>query len=445
MVATELTKAPSDEEYIMTEDDQRDELDTAESEDLDADTLAALLQRYKSSVTVSMSSSVDDDDTSQHLQKTESTDIDVNKADDGGDDTNDDVDDDDLDEDEYVARANDIINKYKTRYSLSDDSEQFSADPHEDEDGIDEGKASESFRECVEKEIAEDLKKETPLKIEEEESEEEGEETVQDDVFEEVKSLEDVNIGDEEIAANLSNIDAEVEESASEATDGTEDLEEMITKLMQENNDLKKKKELERKKELQKRINDLAQENAKLKKSSDPVPQRSALANMACKFDDAVTSAMTKVSKIMVCAPAEDDICDPEDDLTTVSDECSPQYETGVCDVGSDSFGQFEHGLKAFSSFSHVTDENMHLQSAPARPSTYQLKMQAYNEKYKAEDSNQPVKTTPATTIDAALQEARIATGAATDDSLYEAMRRVEEAKQFIKNRSVLKATQVNL
>jgi regulator of protease activity HflC (stomatin/prohibitin superfamily) len=96
-------------------------------------------------------------------------------------------------------------------------------------------------------------------------------------------------------------------------------------------------------------------------------------------------------------------------------------------------------------------DENLNLQSA-ARRNAYNMKMQAYNEKYHPhapEESKPPMSDHPVSLIDATLLEARIATGEATNattaDSLDEAMRRVEEAKQFIKNRSLLKTqTQAN-
>ena len=64
----------------------------------------------------------------------------------------------------------------------------------------------------------------------------------------------------------------------------------MMAQLMKENEKLKKKKEL------QKRIDDLAKENQKLKESTNEAPQRSALASVACKFDDAVSGTQEKTS-----------------------------------------------------------------------------------------------------------------------------------------------------
>jgi hypothetical protein len=545
MVATELTQVPSDEESTMVDvaklsaplataseedaasyteiDEQRDALDTVESEeDVDASTLAALLQRYNQSMSVSMSMSGEED------AKLQNADSDVKET----DDTEEDEDDDDIDEDGYAARAKDIMQRYKTEYALSEDSEQTSADSDEDGeekeedeeqhrdvdiDGVEKGDAT--FSECIEEraeelinksrqmldssemnvqeeegkedgdgidaesveevdllanvEIGEELGSQTfeedaevdtssSESVEEEEAESEmteedlvedvpaededlegvGSEPAEDEVLEDVESelLEDVEIGEEAAA--------DIECSASNATEVTEDLEEMMAQLMKENEELKKKKEL------QKRIDDLAKENKKLKESTNETPQRSALASVACKFDDAVTTAVTKVSKIMVCAPADEDIFDAEGGLVTMSDESfpssgDPQDENGVCVVGSES----EDGKNVSSTWvtDGAMDENLNLQSA-ARRNAYNMKMQAYNEKYHPhapEESKPPMSDHPVSLIDATLLEARIATGEATNattaDSLDEAMRRVEEAKQFIKNRSLLKTqTQAN-
>ena len=536
MVSTELAQVPSDEESTKVDvaklsallataseedaasyteiDEQRDALDTVESEeDVDASTLAALLQRYNQSMSVSMSMSGEED------AKLQNADSDVKET----DDTEEDEDDDDIDEDGYAARANDIMQRYKTKYAMSEESEQTSAESDEDGeekeedeehrdvdiDGVEEGDAT--FSECIEERAEELINKSrqmldsSEMKVQEEEGKKDGDdigaesveevdllanveigeeigsqtfeedappeldtasseesveeeeeevesemaeedlvedvpaedddlegvgsEPAEDEVLENVDSelLEDVEIGEEAVA--------DIEDSASNATEVTEDLEEMMAQLMQENEELKKKKEL------QKRIDDLAKENQKLKESTNEAPQRSALASVACKFDDAVTTAVTKVSKIMVCAPADEDIFDAEGGLVTMSDESfpssgDPQDENGVCYVSS----------------TWVTDgamdENLNLQSA-ARSNAYKMKMQACNEKHHphapAEES--PPMSGPVSLIDATLLEARIVTGeatnATTDDSLDEAMRRVEEAKQFIKSRSLLK-TQAN-
>jgi hypothetical protein len=85
-----------------------------------------------------------------------------------------------------------------------------------------------------------------------------------------------------------------------------------------------------------------------------------------------------------------------------------------------------------------MTDENTHFfQSAPSQLNSFQLKMQAYNKKYQLPQES--LKPKPTLTVEEALREARIATGV-PDTSLDDAMSRVKEAKQFIKNRSVLKA-----
>lgn len=537
MVATELTQVPSDEESTTVDvaklsallataseedassyteiDEQRDALDTVESEeDVDASTLAALLQRYNQSMSVSMSMSGEED------AKLQNADNDVKET----DGTEEDEDDDDIDEDGYAARANDIMQRYKTEYALSEDSEQTSADSDEDGeekeedeeqhrdvdiDGVEEGDAT--LSECIEEraeelinksrqmldssemkvqedgddidaesveevdllanvEIGEEIGSQTfeedaevdaasSESVEEEEAESKmaeedlvedvpaededlegkGSEPAEDEVLEDVDSevLEDVEIGEEAAA--------DIEGSASNATEVTEDLEEVMAQLMKENEELKKKKEL------QKRIDDLAKENEKLKESTNEAPQRSALASVACKFDDAVTTAVTKVSKIMVCAPADEDIFDAEGGLVTMSDESFPssgvpQDENGVCVVGSES----EDGKNVSSTWvtDGAMDENLNLQRA-ARSNAYNMKMQAYNEKYHphAPEESSPPMSDPVSLIDATLLEARIATGEATNattaDSLDEAMRRVEEAKQFIKNRSLLK-TQAN-
>jgi len=503
MVATELTQVPSDEESTMVDvaklsaplataseedaasyteiDEQRDALDTVESEeDVDASTLAALLQRYNQSMSVSMSMSMSGEEDA----KLQNADSDVKET----DDTEEDEDDDDIDEDGYAARAKDIMQRYKTEYALSEDSEQTSADSDEDGeekeedeeqhrdvdiDGVEKGDAT--FSECIEERAEELINKSrqmldsSEMNVQEEEGKEDGDgidaesveevdllanveigeellegvgsEPAEDEVLEDVESelLEDVEIGEEAAA--------DIECSASNATEVTEDLEEMMAQLMKENEELKKKKEL------QKRIDDLAKENKKLKESTNETPQRSALASVACKFDDAVTTAVTKVSKIMVCAPADEDIFDAEGGLVTMSDESFPssgvpQDENGVCVVGSES----EDGKNVSSTWvtDGAMDENLNLQRA-ARSNAYNMKMQAYNEKYHphAPEESSPPMSDPVSLIDATLLEARIATGEATNattaDSLDEAMRRVEEAKQFIKNRSLLKTqTQAN-
>ena len=548
MVATELTQVPSDEESTTVDvaklsallataseedaasyteiDEQRDALDTVESEeDVDASTLAALLQRYNQSMSVSMSMSGEED------AKLQNADSDVKET----DDTEEDEDDDDIDEDGYAARANDIMQRYKTQYAMSEESEQTSAESDEDGeekevdeehrdvdiDGVEEGDAT--FSECIEERAEELINKSRQMldssetKVQEEEGKEDGddidaesveevdllanveigeeigsqtfeedapcapeldtassEESVEEEEEEEVESemaeedlVEDVPAEDDDLEGVgsepaedevLENVDSELLEdveigeeaaadikgSASNATEVTEDLEEMMAQLMQENEELKKKKEL------QKRIDDLAKENQKLKESTNEAPQRSALASVACKFDDAVTTAVTKVSKIMVCAPADEDIFDAEGGLVTMSDESfpssgDPQDENGVCVVGSES----EDGKNVSSTWvtDGAMDENLNLQSA-ARSNAYHMKMQAYNEKYHpAPEESKPPMSDPVSLIDATLLEARIATGEATNattaDSLDEAMRRVEEAKQFIKNRSLLK-TQAN-
>uniref|UniRef100_A0A7S2LF52 Uncharacterized protein n=1 Tax=Skeletonema marinoi TaxID=267567 RepID=A0A7S2LF52_9STRA len=554
-----------------SEEDGRDVLDTVESEDID---LAALMQRYQGSLSVSMSG---EDVASVSLNKVESADSDVKE---------DDVDYDDLDEDEYAARANDIMQRYKMQYALSDDTELSSADSSDDYDGVDEeSKAevdtAESFRECIEDRAEELVNKSRQmlesLVVDEEEEDEEDTEVVdllenveigeeitesfQEDALEHVQSgavteehleevesepvkeddlehvesnaheeeekehvevaqeilveaesgsaeeeetehvevseeipveiesgsaeeeeeeVEDVEVDDEEIpletetgsadleeveigeeiqedeveastvniveadaeASTCNSVVAEVEASASNSVtdvkastsnsvaaeveasskdaDESEDLEEMISKLEQENEVLKKKKELK------KRIYELAQENDQLKMS----PQRNALANMAIKFDDAVANAVSKVSKIMVCAPDDEDIFDFEGGFPQMSGE----HENGVCAVGSesDNFGQLD--CKQVQVLSPVSlDENTNY--FPAPPTAFQLKMQAYNQKYQG-----PVKPEPAVTVSDVLKEARLAAGVETDDSLANAVRRVEEAKQYIRNRSVLKA-----
>jgi len=571
-----------------SEEDGRDVLDTVESEDID---LAALMQRYQGSLSVSMSG---EDAASVSLNKVESADSDMKE---------DDVDYDDLDEDEYAARANDIMQRYKMQYALSDDTELSSADSSDDYDVVDEESKTEvdkaeSFRECIEdraeelvnksrqmleslvvddeeedeeeeeaelvdllenveigEEITESIEEEaiehvqsgtvteehleevesqpvqeddlehvesnaleeeeeehvevakeivveaesrsaeeeetehaevseeTPVEIESGSAEEEETEAVEidEEILVETESgsaeeeevedvevdetetgsvdLEEVEVGEEiqedEVEASTINIveadveastcnsvAAEVEASASNSVtdakasasnsvaaeveasskdeDESEDLEEMITKLEQENEVLKKKKELK------KRIYELSQENDQLKMS----PQRNALANMAIKFDDAVANAVSKVSKIMVCAPDDEDIFDFEGGFPQMSGE----HENGVCAVGSDSdnFGQLD--CKQVQVLSPVSlDENTNY--FPAPPTAFQLKMQAYNQKYQG-----PIKPEPAVTVSDVLKEARIAAGVETDDSLANAVRRVEEAKQYIRNRSVLKA-----
>lgn len=494
MVATELTQVPSDEESTTVDvaklsallataseedaasyteiDEQRDALDTVESEeDVDASTLAALLQRYNQSMSVSMSMSGEED------AKLQNADSDVKET----DDTEEDEDDDDIDEDDYAARANDILQRYKTQYAMSEETEQTSAESDEDGeekeedekhrdvdiDGVEEGDAT--FSDCIE-ERAEGLINKSrqmldssEMKVQEEEGKEDGDDIDAESV-EEVDLLANVEIGEEfgsqtfeevDTASSQESVEEEEESemaeedikgSTSNATEVTEDLEEMMAQLMQENEELKKKKEL------QKRIDDLAKENQKLKESTNEAPQRSALASVACKFDDAVTTAVTKVSKIMVCAPVDEDIFDAEGGLVTMSDESSPSSghpqdeENGVCVVGSES----EDGKNVSSTWvtDGAMDENLNLQSA-ARSNAYHMKMQAYNEKYHphAPEKSKPPMSDPVSLIDATLLEARIATGEATNattaDSLDEAMRRVEEAKQFIKNRSLLK-TQAN-
>lgn len=503
MVATELTQVPSDEESTTVDvaklsallataseedaasyteiDEQRDALDTVESEeDVDASTLAALLQRYNQSMSVSMSMSGEEDAKLQN-------DSDVKET----DDTEEDEDDDDIDEDGYAARANDIMQRYKTQYAMSEESEQTSAESDEDGeekeedeeqhrdvdiDGVEEDDAA--FSECIEERAEKLINKSrqmldsSEMKVQEEEGKEDGDDIDAESVeevdllanveigeefgsqtFEEVdtasseESVEEVEseMAEEDLVEDVPAEDDDIEGSASNATEVTEDLEEMMAQLMQENEELKKKKEL------QKRIDDLAKENQKLKESTNEAPQRSALANVACKFDDAVTTAVTKVSKIMVCAPVNEDIFDAEGGLVTMSDESfpssgDPQDENGVCVVGSES----EDGKNVSSTWAMdgAMDENLNLQSA-ARSNAYHMKMQAYNEKYHphAPEEPKPPMSDPVSLIDATLLEARIATGeasnATTADSLDEAMRRVEEAKQFIKNRSLLK-TQAN-
>ena len=216
----------------------------------------------------------------------------------------------------------------------------------------------------------------------------------------------------------------------------------MMAQLMEENDELKKKKDL------QKRINELAEENEQLKKSTG-APQRNVLASMACKFDDAVTTAVVKVSKIMVCAPADEDIFDPDVfDATSNEDFPSSGHpqddENGVCIVGSAS-DEADYGKEVM--FDAMDENTTNIQSA-ARTASYKMKMQAYNEKY---HQNLPAEnpatemSEPPSFIDATLQEARLVTGeVVADKSMNEAMRRVEEAKQFVKNRSVLKTQTLN-
>lgn len=223
-----------------------------------------------------------------------------------------------------------------------------------------------------------------------------------------------------EVASSTSNSVAEAEASSNDAVE-SEELEEMITKLTQENEVLKKKKEMK------KRIYQLEQENDQLKMS----PQRNALANMAIKFDDAVANAVARVSKIMVCAPEDEDIFEEGFPEESVGDE----NKIFAVDPASD-FGRLEYKQKqVLSPVSHMTDENTtsFLVSAPAPPNSYQLKMQAYHQKYK-----DPIKPRPAVTVKDVLKEARLASGVG-DDEGEDAMRRVEEAKLYIKNRSVLK------
>ena len=177
---------------------------------------------------------------------------------------------------------------------------------------------------------------------------------------------------------------------------------------------------------MKKRIYQLEQENDQLKMS----PQRNALANMAIKFDDAVANAVARVSKIMVCAPEDEDIF--EDGFPEESEN-----RIFAVDPTSD-FGRLEYKQKqVLSPVSHMTDENTtsFVVSAPAPPNSYQLKMQAYHQKYK-----DPIKPKPAVTVNDVLKEARLASGVGNNDSFEDAMRRVEEAKRYIKNRSVLQA-----
>lgn len=471
----------------IEEDEERDVLDTAASDDID---LEALMQRYKGSLSASLS---EEEIAPEPVQKVESA---------------------GSDEDEYAARANNIMQRYKLKYAVSDDSEQTSADSvdgAEEESQVDVDEASDNFGECIEDsaeelintchqapessevkideeevvviaaevdllenvEIGEDIVSQTFEKdaielvsktvtkehveevksesfeqndleqIESSASEEEDVNEVKSESFDE-EEMEEVEIGEEVeeeeeevvavastvtgVEASTSIVDAKVEASASNC----DDLEEMVTKLMQENEELKKKKEL------QKRIYLLAQENEKLKRSS---PKRNALADMACKFDDAVTTAVARVSKIMVCAPTDEDIFDSEGAFTTMS-QVSGEHQNGVCTVGSESddVGLFEYDDKVLllSPVSHMTDENTHFfQSAPSQLNSFQLKMQAYNKKYQLPQES--LKSKPTLTVEEALREARIATGV-PDTSLDDAMSRVKEAKQFIKNRSVLKA-----
>jgi len=225
----------------------------------------------------------------------------------------------------------------------------------------------------------------------------------------------------EAVALSTSKSVAEVEASSNDA-DESEELEEMITKLTQENEVLKKKKEMK------KRIYQLEQENDQLKMS----PQRNALANMAIKFDDAVANAVAKVSKIMVCAPDDEDIFEDGFPEESVGDE----NRIFAVDPASE-FGRLEYKQnQVLSPVSHMTDENItsFVVSDPAPPNSYQLKMQAYHRKYQ-----DPIKPKPAVTVNDVLKEARLASGVGNSDGVEDAMRRVEEAKRYIKNRSVLK------
>ena len=510
MIDSELTQVPSDEEYKMTiklsatedsaslvkEDENRNVLDTTESEDID---LEALMQRYQGSLSVSMSG--------EDSEKAASAESDI------------------LDEDEYAARANDIMKRYKIQYSLSDDSEQISTvsnvGKEEENSVVDE--ESEPFQEFIE-DRAEELVNQSRQILRQSTTEEENEENDKISILEEVNNLlENVEIGEElgsetfaedtlgqvepesmeknnqeqvapeqvdgvsldgevgaveigeeiqeenesgsfvgeimkeveigeeikeenfetsaiiaaaEIQAEVDDIikadvtedgkeeanavttevetaDVEETETTSEDVHSSEDLEDMINKLTQENEELKKKKELK------KRIYELSQENDQLKMS----PQRTALAKMACKFDDAVATAVAKVSKIMVCAPEDEDIFESEEGFSQMAEE------------NAGDFVEYKP-VQVLSPVSHMTDENTnYFQTAQARPNSYQLKMQVYNDKYPGH-----IKAEPAITVNEVLQEARIASGAVpTEESLALATRRVEEAKMYIKNRSVLK------
>ena len=202
--------------------------------------------------------------------------------------------------------------------------------------------------------------------------------------------------------------------------DESEDLEEMITKLTLENEALKKKRELK------KRIYELSQENDKLKIDT----QRNALAKMAIKFDDAVKNAVAKVSKIMVCDCAPDnalldfhsvDAIQP--DTKGGVPEMSDGDENGNCVLDSEPAlcRRLEYKqVEVLSPISHLTENTNYFRSAPAPPNSYQLKMQAYNEKY--QDS---IKSKSS----ASVNLASFSSGVAIDDGVDNALRRIEEAK----------------
>eukprot|EP00986_Skeletonema_menzelii_P007100 scaffold2745_cov137-Skeletonema_menzelii.AAC.5 len=465
--------------------------DTVESEDID---LAALMKRYQGSLSVSISG---EEYKSLSLKEGESADSDFKKTDDYYD----------LDEDEYAARANEIMQRYKMQYAPSDDTEQSSEssvayNAKEEESNADADEA-ETFRECIEDraeelmnksrqilelsemdgrkekkevevvdagvvdlvenaeigeemgskveyEIVEEdvLEQVEPRMLEEEEIQFESEsgtaeeeESEFDELFQletetgsaEKDDLDEVEIGEEiqeeEVeamveASNTSAVSTSISatkvEASSNDADESEDLEEMITKLTLENEALK------RKKELKKRIYELSQENDKLKMCT----QRNALANIAIKFDDAVTNAVSKVSKIMVCAPDDADIFEEG------FPEMSEGDENGDSALVSERFGRrLEYKqVEVLSPISHITENTNYFQSVPASPNSYQLKMQAYNKKHR-----DPIKPNSSVSVNDALEEARLASGVSIDDGLDDALRRVEEAKRYIKNRSELK------
>lgn len=328
------------------------EVNTDESEDID---LAALMERYQGSLSVSIS---DEECKSLFLKQGES-------------------------EDEFAARANEIMQRYKMQYALSEDTEQ-----------VEKEMGSNVNSELVENDV---LEQGEPSMLETESYEVEIGEEIQEEEVE---------------ASNASAADAPTRNSATKVeassndADESKELEEMVTKLTLENEALKKKKVLK------KRIYELSQENDKLKRCT----QRNALANIAVKFDDAVNNAVAKVSK-MVCKPDDADIFEGG------FPEMSEGDENGDCVLDSEpAFGrrlEYKH-VEVLSPISHMTENTNYFQSA-----------QAPSDKY------QPIKpkSSVSVSVNDVLEEARLASGVVTiDDWSDDASRRVEEAKRYIKN-----------
>jgi len=132
----------------------------------------------------------------------------------------------------------------------------------------------------------------------------------------------------------------------------------------------------------------------------------------------------------MVCAPDDADIFEER------FPEMSEGDENGDRALVSERFGRrLEYKqVEVLSPISHITENTNYFQSVPASPNSYQLKMQAYNKKHRV-----PIKPNSSVSVNDVLEEARLASGVSIDDGLDDALRRVEEAKRYIKNRSELK------